>query len=137
MFSRSCCCAPPRRDQEPCTGVRVGADPARQFVIGKTPPLRPVASSRRRCVRAARIDADEDGKPDDASWLDGERAKGVCHELEEWRTLMPHALASGHLPRPPAERFATLEFARTCYPKVRFGLGATLQGGRNASRAAA
>jgi hypothetical protein len=143
--------------------------------------------------RPVKIDANEDGKPDDPAWLDAEWQKGVYHELEEWRKLMPHAIASGHLPRPPVERFAsifngdsigfmtsdvlegktplqslldtyhgwfdigrkpvvmmiestphdqisygydydpekkippsTLEFARTYYPNVRFGLGMTL-----------
>ncbi len=48
-----------------------------------------------------RIDADEDGREDDAAWLDAAWRAGVFLELEAWRRLMPHALASGHLPRPP------------------------------------
>lgn len=46
------------------------------------------------------LDADEDGRPDDPKWLDEEWRKGVFHELAMWRKLMPHALATGHLPRP-------------------------------------
>ena len=46
------------------------------------------------------LDADEDGQPDDPAWLDREWRKGVFHELAVWRSLMPHALATGHLPRP-------------------------------------
>ena len=139
------------------------------------------------------LDADEDGQPDDPAWLDREWGKGVYHELGTWRKLMPWALASGHLSRPPQAQFAsifngdsigfmtsdalegkiavqnlwdayqgwwdigrkpvitmvestpqdqisygysyapakvipasTLEFARTYYPNVRFGLGVTL-----------
>ena len=29
-------------------------------------------------------------------------------ELNEWRRLMPYALASGHLPRPPQAEFASI-----------------------------
>jgi hypothetical protein len=143
--------------------------------------------------RKLQVDADEDGLPDDPAWLDREWGKGVYLELETWRKLMPYALASGHLPRPPQAQFAaifngdsigfqtsdvlegkipfqtlwdtyhnwftmgrqptimmvesspqdqisygysynpdrqippsTLEFARTYYPSVRFGLGVTL-----------
>ncbi len=46
------------------------------------------------------LDADEDGQPDDPAWLDREWRKGVFHELAVWRSLMPHALATGHLSRP-------------------------------------
>jgi hypothetical protein len=58
--------------------------------------------------RAVQLDADEDGKPDDPAWLDREWKAGVYHELESWRALMPHALASGHLPRPPAAEFSRI-----------------------------
>jgi hypothetical protein len=58
--------------------------------------------------RAVQIDADEDGHPDDSAWLDREWKAGVYHELNMWRTLMPHALASGHLPRPPSTEFSTI-----------------------------
>ena len=54
------------------------------------------------------VDADEDGKPDDPKWLDAAWKAGVFHELETWRALMPHALASGHLPRPPQGEFAAI-----------------------------
>ena len=47
------------------------------------------------------IDANGDGKPDDPAWLDAAWGQGVFHELDTWRALMPYALASGHLPRPP------------------------------------
>ncbi|MBI4902196.1 MAG: carbohydrate binding domain-containing protein [Acidobacteria bacterium] len=50
--------------------------------------------------RAVQLDADGDGKPDDPAWLDAEWRKGVFHELNLWRELMPHALATGHLSRP-------------------------------------
>ncbi len=50
--------------------------------------------------RAVQLDADGDGKPDDPAWLDREWRKGVFHELSVWRSLMPHALATGHLQRP-------------------------------------
>jgi len=46
------------------------------------------------------LDANEDGKPDDPAWLDREWRNGVFYELSLWRKLMPHALATGHLPRP-------------------------------------
>ena len=58
--------------------------------------------------RAVQLDADEDGRPDDAAWLDREWKAGVYHELETWRALMPHALASGHLPRPPVKEFSKI-----------------------------
>jgi len=48
-----------------------------------------------------KLDADEDGREDDPAWLDAAWREGVFHELRTWRQLMPHALASGHLPRPP------------------------------------
>lgn len=48
------------------------------------------------------VDADGDGKLDDPAWLDAAWRAGVFAELAEWRKLMPYALASGHLPRPPA-----------------------------------
>ncbi len=57
---------------------------------------------------AVQIDADEDGKADEAKWLDAAWKAGVFHELETWRALMPHALASGHLPRPPQAEFAAI-----------------------------
>jgi len=47
------------------------------------------------------LDADEDGRADDPAWLDAAWRAGVFYELDTWRKLMPHALASGHLPRPP------------------------------------
>jgi hypothetical protein len=47
------------------------------------------------------IDADGDGKPDDPATLDAAWRAGVFHELDTWRSLMPNAYASGHLPRPP------------------------------------
>jgi hypothetical protein len=49
------------------------------------------------------LDANEDGKEDDPAWLDSAWRAGVYHELETWRALMPWALASGHLPRPPEQ----------------------------------
>lgn len=58
--------------------------------------------------RAVQLDADEDGKPDDPAWLDREWKAGVYRELETWRALMPHALASGHLPRPPLKEFTQI-----------------------------
>jgi hypothetical protein len=142
---------------------------------------------------AVDIDANGDGKLDDPAWLDAAWKKGVFAELAAFRTLMPFALTSGHLPRPPTEDIgaifngdsigflepqaregttsfgelwdayqawwqvgqkpvitmieaapptelsygydyspldkipaSTLEFARTFYPYVRFGLGVTL-----------
>jgi len=50
--------------------------------------------------RAVQLDADEDGKPDDPAWLDRAWRQGVFYELSIWRRLMPHALATGHLPNP-------------------------------------
>ncbi len=50
-----------------------------------------------------RLDANEDGKEDDPAWLDSAWRTGVYHELETWRAMMPWALASGHLPRPPEQ----------------------------------
>ncbi|MBI4873540.1 MAG: carbohydrate binding domain-containing protein [Acidobacteria bacterium] len=58
--------------------------------------------------RQLSVDADEDGRPDDPAWLDRVWKEGVYHELRTWRALMPHALASGHLPRPPAAEFAEI-----------------------------
>lgn len=58
--------------------------------------------------RAVQLDANEDGKPDDPAWLDREWKAGVYLELEKWRELMPHALASGHLPRPPLREFSSI-----------------------------
>jgi uncharacterized protein (TIGR03437 family) len=52
------------------------------------------------------LDANEDGLEDNAAWLDAEWKKGVYNELEMWRKLMPNALASGHLPRPPQTEFS-------------------------------
>jgi hypothetical protein len=139
------------------------------------------------------IDADGDGKADDPVVLDAAWKAGVYAELREFRRLMPFALTSGHLPRPPTDDLGaifngdsigfmepetreattsfgelwdtyqgwwqvgqkpvitmieaapptelsygydyspldkipapTLEFARTFYPNVRFGLGVTL-----------
>jgi hypothetical protein len=46
------------------------------------------------------LDANEDGLPDDPKLLDKAWREGVFNELREWRRLMPHALASGHLFRP-------------------------------------
>ncbi|MBK8186507.1 MAG: hypothetical protein IPK77_04255 [Cellvibrio sp.] len=43
------------------------------------------------------VDANGDGKLDDSAWLDAEWRKGVYAELREFRRLMPHALAIGHL----------------------------------------
>ena len=54
------------------------------------------------------IDANEDGKEDDPAWLDAAWHDGVYHELNTWRSLMPNALASGHLPRPPQTEFSTI-----------------------------
>lgn len=54
------------------------------------------------------LDADEDGREDDPAWLDAAWREGVYHELETWRRLMPWALASGHLPRPPSPEFASI-----------------------------
>jgi hypothetical protein len=54
------------------------------------------------------VDANEDGVPDDPAWLDAEWGKGVYLELNTWRKLMPYALASGHLPRPPQPQFASI-----------------------------
>lgn len=44
------------------------------------------------------IDADENGVEDDADVLDAAWRAGVFRELRAWRRLMPHALASGHVP---------------------------------------
>jgi len=55
-----------------------------------------------------RLDANGDGKEDDPAWLDAAWRAGVYHELETWRALMPWALASGHLPRPPEPDFAAI-----------------------------
>jgi len=52
------------------------------------------------------LDANEDGIEDNAALLDAEWKKGVYNELEMWRKLMPNALASGHLPRPPQTEFS-------------------------------
>ncbi len=57
---------------------------------------------------AVQLDADEDGREDDPKWLDEAWRAGVYHELETWRSLMPHALASGHLPRPPTPDFSSI-----------------------------
>jgi hypothetical protein len=57
---------------------------------------------------AVQIDANEDGIEDDPKWLDAAWHDGVYHELQEWRKLMPNALASGHLPRPPQPEFSTI-----------------------------
>jgi len=54
------------------------------------------------------LDADEDGREDDPQWLDAAWREGVFYELETWRKLMPHALASGHLPRPPGADVAAI-----------------------------
>ncbi len=54
------------------------------------------------------IDADEDGVPDDPVKLDAAWKAGVYRELTTWRLLMPFALASGHLPRPPLTEFSTI-----------------------------
>lgn len=42
------------------------------------------------------VDADEDGIEDDPDTLDAAWKAGVFHELETFRTLMPHAIMSGH-----------------------------------------
>ena len=47
------------------------------------------------------LDANEDGVEDDPAWLDAAWRQGVYDELRAWRRWMPHAYASGHLPRPP------------------------------------
>jgi hypothetical protein len=54
------------------------------------------------------LDADGDGVADDPAALDAKWRAGVFHELETWRKLMPHALASGHLPRPPDAELGAL-----------------------------
>jgi hypothetical protein len=54
------------------------------------------------------LDANGDTVEDDPAWLDAAWRAGVFHELEAWRQLMPHALASGHLPRPPTAEFGAL-----------------------------
>jgi len=46
--------------------------------------------------RPVQLDADGDGKPDSKDAFDKAWREGVFHELREWRTLMPWALASGH-----------------------------------------
>lgn len=51
---------------------------------------------------AVQIDANGDGLPDDPAWLDAAWKAGVYAELQEWRRLMPHAYATGHLPDPAA-----------------------------------
>ena len=58
--------------------------------------------------RAVQLDANGDGKEDDPQWLDRTWKEGVYAELREWRKLMPHALAGGHLPRPPTEEFSEI-----------------------------
>ena len=57
---------------------------------------------------AVHIDANEDGVEDDPAWLDAAWHDGVYRELNEWRRLMPYALASGHLPRPPQPEFTSI-----------------------------
>ncbi|MBN1660078.1 MAG: carbohydrate binding domain-containing protein [Anaerolineae bacterium] len=42
------------------------------------------------------IDADEDGVADDPAALDAAWQAGVLHEIETFRQLMPHAVASSH-----------------------------------------
>ena len=54
------------------------------------------------------LDADGDGKPDDPATLDAAWKAGVYAEIREWRKLMPYALASGHLPRPPNAELGSL-----------------------------
>ena len=54
------------------------------------------------------VDANEDGVPDDQQSLNTAWSAGVYHELDIWRSLMPNAFASGHLPRPPATQFSTI-----------------------------
>ncbi len=57
---------------------------------------------------AVHIDANEDGVEDDPNWLDAAWHDGVYRELSTWRKLMPYALASGHLPRPPQPEFSSI-----------------------------
>ncbi|HEY3836229.1 MAG TPA: LamG-like jellyroll fold domain-containing protein, partial [Bryobacteraceae bacterium] len=57
---------------------------------------------------AVQLDANEDGVPDDPASLDAAWGAGVYHELNTWRSLMPNAYASGHLPRPPQTQFSTI-----------------------------
>ncbi len=47
------------------------------------------------------IDADEDGRPDDALVVDAAWRKGVYHLLTVLRRLMPHAYISGHINQMP------------------------------------
>ena len=54
------------------------------------------------------IDANGDGVEDDPAWLDAAWHDGVYRELNTWRKLMPYALASGHLPRPPQPEFSSI-----------------------------
>lgn len=54
------------------------------------------------------LDANEDGVEDDPAWLDSAWRDGVFHELHTWRQFMPHAFASGHLPRPPTEEIGSI-----------------------------
>jgi hypothetical protein len=54
------------------------------------------------------LDANGDTVEDDPAWLDAAWRAGVFHELEAWRQLMPNALASGHLPRPPTAEYGAL-----------------------------
>jgi hypothetical protein len=43
------------------------------------------------------IDANNDGQPDDPQSLDASWHAGMMHIIDTWRTLMPHAYATGHL----------------------------------------
>ncbi len=49
--------------------------------------------------RPVQIDANEDGQPDDPTWLDAAWKAGVMYELSLFRQLMPHAIVSGHAQR--------------------------------------
>ncbi len=49
--------------------------------------------------RPVQIDANEDGQADDPAWLDAAWKAGVMHELALFRSLMPHAIVSGHAQR--------------------------------------